>query len=316
MNVVRVRRRSPVLTPSSLACLSVLPTINLTVGCLHDCAYCYIRGYRNYPGESRTVLYEDTLERLEQEIRGAAKPHAVYFSPSSDLFQPAAEVLEMAHSVLSFLFAQGIGVAFLTKGRIPRQTLRLLIENRELVRAQIGILTLNEHLTGVFEPGAAHPGVRLAQLSALLGGGVEAEARIDPVLPSLTDSPQDLADHFAALAAVGVKRAAAGVLFLRPGILYWLRHNVRQWELFDPLIENFRASSWKNMRGSPWPVQSAPAEIRAAIFERLKAAASAAGIDLNICACKNQDIAKGTCNIAGKWPSRTPTGRQATLALA
>ena len=49
----------------------MLPTINLTAGCLHDCVYRYIRGYRNYPGESRIVLYEDTLERLRDELRRA-----------------------------------------------------------------------------------------------------------------------------------------------------------------------------------------------------------------------------------------------------
>jgi hypothetical protein len=120
VTVTRGKRRSPVLTPSGLACLSVLPTINLTAGCLHDCVYCYIRGYRNYPGESRIVLYEDTLERLRHELRpGQAKPRAVYFSPSSDLFQSAPEVLELSHAVLEFLFGRGIGVAFLTKGKIP-----------------------------------------------------------------------------------------------------------------------------------------------------------------------------------------------------
>jgi hypothetical protein len=37
-------------------------------------------------------------------------------------------------------------------------------------------------------------------------------------------------------------------------------------------------------------------------------------IELSVCACKNADIAKGTCNIAGKWPSRAPV-RQAALPL-
>lgn len=39
VTVIKAKRRSPVLTPSGLACLSVMPTINLTVGCLHDCVY-------------------------------------------------------------------------------------------------------------------------------------------------------------------------------------------------------------------------------------------------------------------------------------
>ena len=118
--VIRAKRRSPVLASSGLACLSTLPTINLTTGCLHDCLYCYIRGYRNYPGEGRIVLYENTLDLLQDELsRMTAKPHAVYFSPSSDLFQPAPEVLDLSHAVLQFLFSQGVGVAFLTKGVIP-----------------------------------------------------------------------------------------------------------------------------------------------------------------------------------------------------
>jgi len=139
VTVTRARRRSTVLTPSALACLSVLPTINLTAGCLHDCVYCYLRGYRNYPGESRIVLYEDTLERLRHELRpGQPKPRAVYFSPSSDLFQPAPEVLEVSHAVLEFLFGQGVGVAFLTKGEIPDETLQLLIDHAGLVQRRSG----------------------------------------------------------------------------------------------------------------------------------------------------------------------------------
>ncbi|HEU4758881.1 MAG TPA: radical SAM protein [Dehalococcoidia bacterium] len=316
VTIVRARRRSRVLTPSSLACLSVLPTINLTTGCLHNCLYCYIRGYRNYPGESRIVLYKDTLERLKEELRDiTTKPHAVYFSPSSDLFQPAEEVLELSHGVLECLLGQGIGVAFLTKGRIPEQTMRLLIDNRDRVRAQIGIMTLDEHLASVFEPHAARPRERLSQLATLIQGGIQAEARIDPVLPSLTDSPEALASHFETLAQAGVKQAAVGILFLRPGILYWLRRNLKGSEVLNTLLENYQASTWQAMRGSPWPVQSAPADVRSAIFERIRSAAKAVGMELSVCACKNADIVKGTCNIAGKWPSRTPNSRQPALPL-
>jgi len=187
VTVIRSKRRSPVLTPSGLACLSVLPTINLTAGCLHDCVYCYIRGYRNYPGESRIVLYEDTLERLRDELRRApSKPRAVYFSPSSDLFQPAPEVLELGHAILEFLFGQGVGVAFLTKGEIPDHTLELLIDHAELVQAQIGLITLDERLSAVLEPHAAHPRTRLWQLHSLIAGGIAAAARLDPILPTVT----------------------------------------------------------------------------------------------------------------------------------
>jgi DNA repair photolyase len=307
VTVIRARRKSPVLTPSGLACLSTLPTINLTTGCLHDCLYCYIRGYRNYPGEGRIVLYDNTLDLLRDELsRMVAKPRAVYFSPSSDLFQPAPEVLGLSDAILQFLFSQGVGVAFLTKGVIPDCTLQLLIEHRDSVRAQIGLITLDEGISRVFEPHAASPQRRLRQLEALIAGGVQAEARLDPILPGVTDSAESVDEHLASLARVGVRRIAAGVLFLRPGILYWLKSAVADRQTLGRLLHVYQGGQQTVMRGAQYPVLNLPTEARREIFDRLGRAAAAHGVEVKICACKNADLARGSCNIAGAWPRRSP----------
>lgn len=316
VTVIRAGRRSPVLSPSGLACLSKIPTINLTAGCLHDCVYCYIRGYRNYPGESSIILYENTLDRLREELRLApTRPHAVYFSPSSDLFQPAPEVLELSHSILEFLLGQQVGVAFLSKGVIPHETLRLLIDHHDLVRAQIGLITLDERISEEFEPHAASPQRRLQQLEALIAGGVQAEARLDPILPNLTDSRQLLYRHFAALAEVGVRRVATGVLFLRPAILYWLKRRVSDRTALTALLDSYREGEQAVMRGAEYPIQNLPLEARREIFSRLEEASAAHGIELRVCACKNPDLARGSCNIAGTW-SRRPADVQPLLMRA
>lgn len=305
MTVIKTKRRSAVLTPSTLACLSVIPTINLTAGCLHDCAYCYIRGYGNYPGESSIILYEDTLDRLRNELRRRhTKPHAVYFSPSSDLFQPTPEVLDLTRAVLEFLLSQGVGVAFLTKGFIPDDTLRLLMDHAELVRAQVGIITLDEHVSQAFEPNAASPRRRLKQMEALIAGGIPIEARLDPILPGLTDG-QDSADRlFDALAQTGVKRAAAGVLFLRPAIVQSLRRNVPDKEMLALLLRIYQEREQLGIRANGSSVQTLPVEVRREILARMQDVAAAHGIELKICACKNPDLARGSCNIAGTWPRR------------
>ncbi len=317
VTVIEASRESAVLTPSALACLSAIPTINLTAGCLHDCVYCYIRGYSNYPGESKIILYEDTLERLRNELgRRHTKPHAVYFSPSSDLFQPAPEVLELSHAVLDFLFSQGIGVAFLTKGSIPDDTLQLLIDHADLVRAQVGLITLDERISQVFEPNAASPQRRLEQLKALIVGGVQAEARLDPVLPNVTDTPRSLERHFAALAQVGVSRVAAGILFLRPAILYWLKRRVSDRIVLTALLDSYRGGEEAVMRGADFSIQNLRLEARRETFARLEEAATAHRIGLNVCACKNPDLARGSCNIAGRWPRRSHTVVQPLLIKA
>jgi len=315
VTVAKANRRSPVLTPSGLACLSTLPTINLTAGCLHNCAYCYISGYRNYPGTGKLIVYENTLARLQQELRpGRPKPRAVYFSPSSDLFQPAPEVLELSHALVDFLLSEGIGVAFLTKGEIPDETLELLLDHADLVRAQIGLITLDEKIARIFEPNAASPRTRLWQLHSLIAGGIAAAARLDPILPGLTDDPEALDRLFAALAQIGVTRAAAGVLFLRPGILCRLRKAIPG-DMLAPLLKAYEQESQTAMRGADYPIYNLPLERRREILERVQEAAELYGIGIDICACKNPDIAKGSCNIAGRWPARPSEATQDVLPL-
>ncbi len=312
--VFKARRRSAVLTPSSLACLSTMPTINLTAGCLHGCAYCYTRGYGGYPGEGRIVLYADTLARVRDELsRRQTRPRSVYFSPSSDLFQPAPEVLELGHALLELLLSRGVGVAFLTKGLIPGETLRLLVDHAELVRAQIGLITLDEGIAGAFEPNAATPPVRLRQMETLIAGGVETEARLDPILPTLTDGRESLDWLFTALARAGVKRAAAGVLFLRPAIAESLARSISDRSMLTPLLRAYGQGQQSGMRGSPWPIRNLPVEARREIFDRVRSAAQAHGIEPLVCGCKNSDLVSGSCNIAGRWTAPPVPAEQPLL---
>ncbi len=214
--------------------------------------------------------------------------------------------------MVEFLFSEGIGVAFLTKGEIPDETLDLLIDHADLVQAQIGLITLEDDIARILEPHAASPRTRLWQLHSLIAGGIAAAARLDPILPTLTDDPEALDREFAALAQVGVKRAAAGVLFLRSGISYWLSRRVPR-EMVAPLLNAYRKGEEAVMRGAQHPIQNLALERRREIFARLQEAADAHGVRLDVCACKNSDIARGSCNIAGTWPARTPRAAQPAL---
>ena len=303
VTVVQADRRSAVLTPSSLACLSHMPTINLTAGCAHGCLYCYTRGYTSHPGEDKVVLYGNTLEKLKDELaRKRTRPRAVYFSPSSDLFQPVPEVLALGHRILEFLFSEGIGVALLSKGHIPDETMRLLLDHADGVRAQIGITTLDEDVQRTFEPNAADPSVRLEQIATLIAGGVATEARLDPILPGITDTPDVLESLFSALANVGVDRAAASTLFLRPSVLESLERNVHNKEALQELLGFYRDARRLAIHAERSSVTALPCDARNEIYTRVRQAAEEHAIELFICACKNPDLAHGTCNIGGTWP--------------
>jgi DNA repair photolyase len=303
VTIIRSDRRSAVLTPSSLACLSHMPTINLTSGCAHGCVYCYTRGYSTHPGENKVILYQNNLDKLKEELAHKRKrPQAVYFSPSSDIFQPVPEVLELGYHVIEFLLSQEVGVAFLSKGKIPEKTMKLFLDNAGKVRAQIGITTLDENIQRVFEPNTTSPGERIEQLAKLVAGGIAAEARLDPVLPGLTDNEDTLWQLFSALSKVGAKSVAVSTLFLRSSVLESLKRNVQNTELLQRLLAFYRDAKRMAIHAESSSVIALPSAVRKEIYTRIGRIAGEHDIKLSICACKNPDLAHGTCNIGGRWP--------------
>ena len=301
------------LTPSSLACLRRVATVNLTAGCAHGCVYCYTRGYSHYPGEGRVILYANTLTRLQKELaRKRVKPPAVYFSPSSDPFQPVPEVLTLLYQVLDLLLSSGIRVAFLTKGAIPREHMDLLCGHAQLVAAQIGLTSTDEPVLRVFEPYAAPAGIRLQQMGQLCRQGIPAAVRLDPILPGVTDDARSLRRLFRAAAEQGVRSAAASVLFLRPVVLSTLRRRLSP-AMMDRLMGAFGAPERIAIRGESGSAMAMPAEARRAILHRARSIAAEFGIAVKICACKNPDLDSSDCGIAGDWPTPPTSSQQRSL---
>ncbi len=314
VQVIPIERKSAVLTPSSLACLSHVPTVNLTAGCAHECRYCYARGYLTHPGEGKVAFYTNTLARLREELRRKRKkPTTVYFSPSSDTFQPVPEVLNMAYDVFRFLLESGIGVTFVTKGRIPDRHRDLLAAHAPLVQGRIGLTTLDPAVAAAFEPHAASPEVRLAQAAELIGAGVPVDARLDPILPGVTDGADCLEPLCAALARIGVRTIAASVLFLRPAVTGSLRRCVEDKRMLNRMLDCFADSEPLAIHAGNSRVLALPASARLEIMERLKTIAHRYDLEVLVCACKNPDISSGSCHISGRWPPVVRGGSQLGL---
>ena len=311
--VQHAERRSAVLTPSSLACLRRVATVNLTAGCAHGCLYCYTRGYRVYPGEGTVKVYANTLELLRHELqRKRRKPAAIYFSPASDLFQPVPEVLDIAYRLLQETLGRGIGVAFLTKGIIPERHMSLIQENAALVRAQMGLITLDDAVLRTFEFHAASAAVRMAQLKQLTQSGIRTQVRFDPILPSVTDDERTLEELCKAAADAGATDIAASALFLRPAVTRRLARASKASVTVARCLEAFSDAQRMAIHAERSSVTALPRQERERIFRRLENVAARCGLTVKRCACKNPDLATGTCSIAGEF-RRTHTAAGTTL---
>ena len=172
VDILRRKRKPPILTPSTIPCLRQLPTINVTQGCTLGCVYCYIQGYPDYPGKDRIVLYENTADLVREELsRRRKKPRRVYFSSSSDAFQNVPEVQEVSLETMRVLLEAGVEVAFLTKGVVGERFIELFARTPQLTFPQVGITTLQGDLSDKIEPNAASPSQRIGGIASLTGGG-------------------------------------------------------------------------------------------------------------------------------------------------
>ena len=300
VELLSLERKSSVLVPSKLPCQGRMPTINLTAGCAHGCVYCYAQGYGSYPGRDKVVIYSNLLERLREDLRRRRKkPEAVWFSPSSDPFQPVPEVLDLTWNVLDLLFRQGIGVVFLTKGRIPGRHMDLLRAHAPLVRAEIGLITVDRRVVRILEPHTASPRVRLEQMRQLVDAGIPTQARVDPIVPGLTDDPCAMHALCAALAAAGIREIAASTLFLRPTLVAALRKHLPP-NTFARILAAFKAGKSLRIVSSQGTVVALPAARRRKIFDWLGTIAARYGIAMRVCACKNPDLTVGSCGMTSQ----------------
>jgi len=288
-----------------------MPTINITEGCAHGCAYCYTQGYWGYPGAGRVVLFDNVPELVRSELqRKRKKPRRVYFSPSSDAFQPLPEVRDVTFETMSVLLERGVEVAFLTKGVVSDRFLGLFAGSPTSVYAQVGITTLSQRLWRILEPCAASPEQRLQVIDGLRRIGVVTKARLDPLIPEWTDTEDGLRPLLAELTWRGVQDIAASYLFLRPAFAQRLSE---QLGLARGSTCSAGAWFWQRLADGVGGGQMIGPEERRARFDRLARLAAEYGIDVHVCVCKNPDLSAGPgCQIAGP-PMEAPLGVEGPL---
>ena len=92
------------------------------------------------------------------------------------------------------------------------------------------IPTLDEDVWRRTEPSTAHPRQRLRALRELVDAGIDARVGMAPILPGLSDRPEQLEDVVRAAREAGATGIWANLLFLKPGTReHFLESLAREW---------------------------------------------------------------------------------------
>lgn len=288
------KRKTQVLKKGAFGCLRGIPSINVTMGCLIRCVYCYARGYPGAPGPGRVILFSNIADKLKKELsRKREKISLVLFNTASDSFQPHPDIVNMSLKLIEILLSRGIRISFLTKGVIPKRFYEIARDFPDLIFARIGINSLSPGYQIKFEPNAATPEERLENIRRLQKAQIATDVRIDPIIPFVTDQKDDFDTLFRGLAELGIERASASYLHLRPAILNQLRRELDPFNL--RLIEGmFMGRQWETV-GSSTMSKMIPKELRLRGYLRAEESAERYSIKLSICSCKNPDIPGEVC---------------------
>ena len=287
-------RKTQVLRRGTFGCLRGIPSINVTMGCIIRCVYCYARGYPGTPGPGRVILFSNLAEKLKKELsRKREKIPLVLFNTASDSFQPHPDIINMSLNLIEMLLSQGISVSFLTKGIIPKRFFEMARDFSDLIFARIGINSVSPDYQKRFEPNAATPTERLENIRRLKQIGVKTDVRIDPIIPFVTERKDDFDALFGRLGELGIDKASVSYLHLRPAIMDQFKRELDPTNL--RLIEGmFAGRGWETV-GSATMSKMIPRELRVRGYLRAEESAERYGINLSVCSCKNPDIPGEIC---------------------
>lgn len=298
MKIALADKKSQLLTPSSLPCLAKIPTINISAGCFHNCAYCYSRGYSNYPGDGNLTIFANLKNKLSAELARKRKlPYAVYFCPSCDPFQPVKEILDCSFELMKLLLYKNIGVQFVTKGQIPQRFLELFSNHKNLVSGQIGITCTDGQIRTIIEPNAATVEARIKNIKTLTTLCIDVMVRADPLIFGLTDSDKQIEELCSKISDAGAKHLAVSYLFLRPAIKKSLETNIANRDLLAKIIEPYKTGSKIKIGTCNSIGLTLPRDIRNQKYSHIRKIALQFGISVHICGCKNNDLVSESCQI-------------------
>jgi DNA repair photolyase len=215
-------------------------SLNPYMGCAHRCTFCYVRAFERRAdrpsGESygRVIRVKTNVaEVLGKELaRPSWKGESVVVGAATDPYQPCEGRYRLTRACLKAFAAASNPFSIITRGPMIVRDLDVLCEaaRRAPVSVTFSIPTLDTEVWRRTEPSTARPEQRLKALRKLVEAGIKTGVGMAPILPGISDGPEQLAAVVRAAREAGATGVWANVLFLRPGTReHFLEHLARDW---------------------------------------------------------------------------------------
>ncbi|HVE76635.1 MAG TPA: Rv2578c family radical SAM protein [Actinomycetota bacterium] len=229
-------------------------TINPYRGCSHACRFCFARPTHTYldfnAGEDfdkKIVVKVNAVDLVRRELRKKSwGGEQIAMGTNTDPYQRAEGHYKLMRGILGELNSARNPYSILTKGTLIQRDIDLLQEGAAKmdVTTNFSVGTVDEDVWKRSEPGTPHPRRRLEVVKKLNEAGIPCGVLMAPILPGISDSPEQLEATVRAIAESGATHILPIVLYLRPGVkeefMPWLERE------YPHLVQNYRATYVKS----------------------------------------------------------------------
>jgi len=224
-------------------------SLNPYMGCVHRCTFCYVRAFERRAERPSDDRYGRSIrvkinvaDVLRRELgRASWDASDVVIGAATDPYQPAEGRYGLTRACVEVLGAFANPFSIITRGPLIVRDVDVLTEAavKAAVSVTFSVPTLDEDVWRTTEPGTAPPRQRLRALSVLAEAGIRASVGMAPILPGLSDRPDQLRRVVEAARAAGASGIWANLLHLKPGTReHFLECLARDWPELLPRYES------------------------------------------------------------------------------
>jgi DNA repair photolyase len=222
------------------------------MGCVHRCTFCYVRHFEHRSDRPSDDRYGTSIrvktniaEVLRKELARASWRHEhIAIGAATDPYQPAEGRYKLTRACLETLRDAASPFSIITRGPMIVRDLDVLVDaaQRASVSVTFSVPTVDEEVWKRTEPSTAHPRQRLKAVKTLVDAGINARVGMAPILPGVSDGPEQLREVVRAAREAGATGIWANLLFLRPGTReHFLTHLAEDWPEQLPHYEELYA---------------------------------------------------------------------------